>query len=213
MITFNNICKKYKNNEIFENINLEFNNGRKILIKGVNGGGKSVLLRLIVGYSTADIGTITIDEYTLKQDCDFIKNAGVSINAPDFNKNISGMDNLLYLAKIRKVATRSSIDTLVKYFKLDDVIYKKYKTYSLGMKQKMRIIQAIMDKPTYLILDEPFDALDKESQQLAVDLLNKYLALNKNATIIYTTHNEIYQDDFADEIYEINNKKIEKVEG
>lgn len=84
---------------------------------------------------------------------------------------------------------------------MQENIKKKYKTYSLGMKQKMRLIQALMDKPEYLILDEPFDGLDQESQTKAIDLLNAYMSNKPDTTIIYTTHNEKFQDEFADQIF------------
>ncbi|MDR3215585.1 MAG: ATP-binding cassette domain-containing protein [Bacilli bacterium] len=211
MISLRNVSKKYKNIDIFNNVSIDFPTGKKILIKGINGVGKSVLLRLITGYATSDEGMIIIDNYTLKKDCDFIKDAGISINAPEFNKNESGLDNLVALAKIRKIVDIQGILSYVSFFKMSDVINKKYRTYSLGIKQKMRIIQALMDKPSYLILDEPFDALDIDTQKRTTDLLNKYVEINKNVTIIYTTHNEAYQDDFADIIYEITNRKIEVI--
>lgn len=211
MITINNLYKKYKHVIIFEDMSVVFNDAKKILIKAPNGTGKSVLLKLLVGYSRANKGEIIIDDYVLKKDRDFMDKAGVSINAVDFNKNISGLDNLLLLAKIRKIASKEDILRYVKYFEMEDMIYKKYKTYSLGTKQKMRIIQAIMDNPRYLILDEPFDALDKEMQVKTINLLNKYLEIHPQTTIIYTTHNELYQDEFADEVFEIKNRKIEKV--
>lgn len=211
MIVLDKITKKYKHNLIFDNVSISFSKGKKILIKGINGIGKSVLLRIIVGYSTLDSGKVTIDSYQLRKDGDFIKNAGVSINAPEFNKNISGKENLLYLSSIRGVADETYIDKLVNYFGLSNDINKKYKTYSLGMKQKLRLIQALMDKPEYLILDEPFDALDYTAQKLAINILNKYMETNKDATIIYTTHNTSFQDDFADEVFEISDNKIKQI--
>lgn len=211
MIKLNKVSKKYKYNTIFENINVNFEKGKKILIKGSNGQGKSVLLKLIVGYSYANEGQIIVDDYILKKDYDFIRNAGVSINAPEFNKNLSGLENLEYLASIRKVASKQDINKLVNYFDMQENIKKKYKTYSLGMKQKMRLIQALMDKPEYLILDEPFDGLDQESQKKAIDLLNAYMNNKPDTTLIYTTHNEKFQGEFADQIFEIEYQNIQRV--
>ncbi|WP_423363961.1 ATP-binding cassette domain-containing protein [Mycoplasma sp. P36-A1] len=211
MIVIENLSKKYKDNMILDNVSMVIENGKKVLIKGPNGVGKSVLLKLIVGYSTADSGIIKIDDYILKKDYDFINGSGVSINNPEFNKNLSGFDNLCYLAKIRKIASEDKIKILVDYFNMNDIIHKKYRNYSLGTKQKLRIIQAVMDSSKYLILDEPFDALDKKSQKLAIELFNTYLKINKDASIIYTTHNETFHEGFADEIYEIDDSKLIKV--
>ena len=175
MITLKKVNKKFKDIILFENLSIKIPDRKKILIKGVNGSGKSVFLKMIVGYSTPDSGEIIIDDYVLKKDRDFIDNAGVSINAPEFMKDLTGIENLMVLANIKKKVTKSEIMELVKTFGLEKNINKKYKTYSLGMKQKMRMIQAIMEKPKYLILDEPFDALDKKSQDVATKLLNKYV--------------------------------------
>lgn len=205
MISLSNVTKAYKDIMLFDNINLDFPEGRKILIRGINGAGKSVLLKLLVGYSTPNKGSIDIDGCVLHEDVDFIPNAGVSINAPEFINYMSGLDNLLYLADIKKHATKEKIIELAKYFDLEKYLHKKYKTYSLGMKQKMRIIQALMEDPKYLILDEPFDALDEYSRELLVNLLNKQI--EKGVTLIFTSHMNEYED-FSDIIYEIVDNKL-----
>lgn len=209
MIKLENINKSFKNISLFEDVNLEMNL-QKIKIKGENGTGKSVLLKMIVGYSTPDSGIIKYDRKQLGKDSDFIENAGVSINAPQFMKSWTGIENLQYLADIRKVCSKEEMMELVKYFGLEKDIHKKYKTYSLGMAQKLRIIQALMDKPKYLILDEPFDALDKKSKLLTRDYLDKYLSEDENRQLIYTSHNED-DDSFADCVLEIDDKCIIKV--
>ncbi|MFQ6792655.1 ABC transporter ATP-binding protein [Thomasclavelia sp.] len=205
MITVTNINKSFKNNELFINTTFTINEGSKTLIKGINGSGKSVLLKLLVGYSKVDSGEIIIDDYILHKDKDFIQNAGISINAPEFLKNVSGLDNLLYLAKIRNIATTQDIIALAKKLDLENSLSKKYKTYSLGMKQKMRIIQALMDKPKYLILDEPFDALDHKSCNIVKELLNQHI--QSGGTLIFTSHNAEFEN-FADDILELENKNI-----
>jgi len=208
MIKLEKISKKYGDNVLFENTSIDIA-GSKIKIKGSNGIGKSVLLKLIVGYSIPDSGKIYYDDNKeLHKNSDFIENAGVSINAPQFMKNWTGLENLKYLANINKKCTQSRLNELVKIFSLENHINKKYKTYSLGMKQKMRIIQAIMDKPKYLILDEPFDALDKESKQIAKDYLENYLTDESDRMLIYTSHTED-DDCFANTIITIKDRMLE----
>lgn len=207
MIKMDNISKKFKEIVLFENESIDFPEGKKIMIKGINGSGKSVLLKLIVGYSLPDTGTIIIDEKVLGKDCDFIPNAGVSINAPEFCDHLSGIENLMELSKIRNIANEKDIYDLAKKLDFDIYLKKKYKNYSLGMKQKMRIIQALMDKPKYLILDEPFDALDQKSQIQVTKMLNDYI--KKDKTLIFTSHNGAYEK-IADCIYEILDTKIIK---
>lgn len=208
MIEIKNVSKKFKEIVLFENISAIFENGKKILIKGPNATGKSVLLKMLVGYSTPNSGEIIVDNYRIGLDEDFILEAGVSINAPEFCNNWTGLENLLYLSNIRKIASKDKIIEICKNLDLDHVLNKKYKTYSLGMRQKMRLVQALMDKPKYLIVDEPFDALDLKSQEKVVNMLNDFM--NKDKTLIFTTHNSEYEK-FADEIYEIKDLKLNKL--
>lgn len=188
MIEISNLTKTFKNNKVFDNVSFKISDGQVVRIMGDNGSGKSVLMKLMVGYSSIDSGEIKIDGKILKKDIEFIKNAGVFINAPEFIPSETGLENLLYLASFRKEVTKEKIIELAEllYFEMD--ITKKYKTYSLGMKQKMRFIQAIMEDNKYLIIDEPFDGLDKKSKLAVVRLLNEYM--NKNRLIIYTSHSD-----------------------
>ena len=206
MIEIINVSKKYKNNVLFKNLNIQLND-KSIKIKGQNGSGKSVLLKMIVGFSMPDEGEIIVDGIKLHEDGDFIGDAGITINAPEFMKNYSGMDNLLYLAKIKGIDSMDRINELVKLFGLENDINKKYKTYSLGMKQKIRIIQALIDNPRYLILDEPFDALDKTNKALLKEYLLKYLNEDDKRQLIYTSHEE-EDDSFAERIYEIDDYNL-----
>lgn len=207
MIKIENVCKKFGNNVLFENASVVIQE-KKTLIKGENGEGKSVLLKMIVGYSVPDQGKIFYDDNKLLgKETDFIENAGVSINAPEFVKNWTGMENLTYLSKINKTCPLSRIEELVNILYLDGDIHKKYKTYSLGMKQKMRLIQALMDQPRYLILDEPFNALDVKSKNTAKDYINKYLEEGDDRILIYTSHTK-EDDDFANQIILIDNHAL-----
>ena len=208
MIIFEGVYKKYKDNILFKDVNIKFPKNKKILIKGINGSGKSVLLKMIVGYSKPDIGTITVDNKIIGKDVDFLADAGITINAPDFMADLTGLENLKYLANINKKVSEDKIIELVKLFDLEYNINKKYKTYSLEIKQKLRLIQAFMEEPSYLILDEPFDALDKKTQDLLMNMLDKFIK-QKNKTLIYTSHNSEYEK-FADIIYELNDYNVEK---
>ena len=208
MISLESVSKSFKEIELFKDITTDFPLDKKILIKGVNGSGKSVLLKMLVGYSQPTNGKIKVEDYQIGKDGDFIPNAGVSINAPEFMRNLTGIENLLYLAEIRKVASKEDIYNLAKKLDLDEALEKKYKTYSLGMKQKMRIIQVLMDQPNYLILDEPFDALDKKSKEVVKQLLNNYVHEKEGRVLIFTSHNEEIEE-FADLVYEINDYQLE----
>lgn len=209
MIIIDGVYKKYKDNILFENLNIKLQKNKKILIKGINGSGKSVLLKMIVGYSKPDKGQISVDNITIGKEAEFLTNAGITINAPEFMQNLTGWENLKFLANINKKISDDEIKKLVNLFDLEYNINKKYKTYSLGMKQKLRLIQALMENPDYLILDEPFDALDKKTQETVMMVLDKYIK-EKNKTLIFTSHNSEYEK-FADVIYELDNYNIKKI--
>jgi len=207
LIELINLGKQYKQKILFQDVNVIFNEGKKSFIKGINGSGKSVLMKLIVGYSTPTKGMVKVAGKIIGVDQDFIPDAGVFINAPDFIKSWTGAENLLYLANIRKVANEKKIRFLASQLNLEKDLNKKYKYYSLGMKQKLRIIQALMDEPTYLILDEPFDALDKNSRENVLDLLDNYLSEDAQRILIFSSHNDMMED-FADHIYELENQTL-----
>lgn len=207
MIELINLGKQYKQKILFQDVNVIFNEGKKSFIKGINGSGKSVLMKLIVGYSTPTKGMVKVAGKIIGVDQDFIPDAGVFINAPDFIKSWTGAENLLYLANIRKVANEKKIRFLASQLNLEKDLNKKYKYYSLGMKQKLRIIQALMDEPTYLILDEPFDALDKNSRENVLDLLDNYLSEDAQRILIFSSHNDMMEE-FADHIYELENQTL-----
>lgn len=208
MIKITDVDKKYKSIVLFSGLNAEFKEGRIIMIKGPNGSGKSVLLKMITGYSKCDTGRIEVNGKVIRKDVDFIQDAGIFINAPEFLMTKSGLDNLLYLAKIRNKVGEDEIRAYAKMFNIEEQLEEKVSKYSLGMKQKLRIIQAIMEEPQWLIMDEPFDALDKKSVKTLCKIMRVYRSCAK--TVIFTNHIESF-DSLADEIYEIEKYGLKKV--
>lgn len=206
MIELRNIYKSFKDIVVFENMSVTFEKGVINYIKGVNGSGKSILLKLIVGYSIPQNGSVMIDGLVLHEERDFIPNAGVSINSPEFLPSLTGLENLIELANINKKIQRKDILKWVNTFEMSEHINKRYSSYSLGMKQKLRLIQAFMEKPKYLILDEPFDALDKRSVEVLKNILLDYIS-DKDNYILMTSHDTSIED-FVDVIYEIDNYKV-----
>lgn len=202
MIELSNISKRFFREEVFNDVNMSIPSGSRVFIRGINGSGKSVLLKIISGYLTPTSGEVIVDGEVIGNRIDFIPNAGIFIDAPEFMPNWTGLENLMYLAEFKNIATEDSINKLAEILLINKDLHKKYKTYSLGMRQKLRIIQALMDEPQYLILDEPFDALDKKSRDVVKNLLDDYLGADKERTLIYTSHNESMTTD-SDLIYEI----------
>lgn len=210
MLILKNINKSFKDKILFKDINYTFKEGHIYLIKGENGSGKSVLLKMISGFSKPDSGTILIDGKTLYKDIDFINDAGISINEDDFISYLTGYENLKMLININKKINISVAEDLAKKMGLKDDFYKiPYKSYSQGMKQKLRLVQAFMENPRYIILDEPSNALDNAS----IDALYTYihnLDDKQNKTIILVSHNDDKISLLADKvIYVENNNLIE----
>lgn len=187
MIELKNISKEFKNNRIFAGVNFTVETGKCVGIIGENGCGKSVLMKLICGFSKPDSGEIIIDGEKLGERRDFIQNCGVIINSPDFIGHYTGFENLMLLASIRKKIGKSEVLDVLKKVGLDGAAKTKYKNYSLGMKQRLRLAQAIMENPDYLILDEPMNALDTEGIAIADSIIDEYHSLGR--TILLTSHN------------------------
>lgn len=202
MIELRQVSKKFKDCNLFANLNLSFEDGKCYGLVGQNGSGKSVLLRLIAGFSKPDSGQVIIDGEALGVARDFIADAGVSINQPEFLGAWTGLENLNYLAAIRKKIDEARILSWVRRFGMEEVINKKYRTYSQGMRQKMRIIQALMENPKYLLLDEPFNALDEKSAELALEIFQAFKS--PQSTLIFTSHHPEDIERLSDEIIAMN---------
>lgn len=208
-IELKHVDKNYKNQSVFSDLNLTFEKGHSYGIMGHNGSGKSVLLKLIAGFAFADAGDVVVDGKTMKKDIDFIPNAGVSINAPEFMNNMSGLKNLLYLAEIRKVISKADIEEVLKTFDLYHARNKKVSAYSQGMKQRLRLAQAVMESPDILLLDEPMNALDKEGVRLVKSILKQHIKQGK--TLIFTSHSQEDMDDLAEIRYEIDEGEVREL--
>lgn len=208
MLKLNNISKSFKNKTLFVDLNYAFEEGNIYLIRGENGCGKSVLLKIMSGFSKPDMGEVIIDNKILYKDIDFIQDAGVSINEDDFISYLSGHDNLKVLLDINKKVDICAADDLAKEMGLGKDFYNTpYRAYSQGMKQKLRLIQAFVENPKYILLDEPTNALDNSS----IDILYNYIQNINNKEskiIIIVSHNDDKITSLADKIIRIENKKL-----
>ncbi len=205
-IIVNNLKKIFKKQVVLENINLEFNEGKIYGLVGHNGSGKSVLMKIICGLLYADEGEVLIDGKRIGKDIDFLPNTGVIIEQPRFIPYLSGYRNLKLLADINNnVGKKEIIDTLEKV----GLSYKSKKwvgKYSLGMKQRLSIAQAIMENPSILILDEPMNGLDSEGVKMFRNCILK--AKEEGKIIILASH---YIDDInmlCDRILRLENGRI-----
>ena len=157
-----NLYKTFREEEVLKGITCDFESGKTHAIVGNNGSGKSVLFKCICGFIKPTEGTITIDGKVIGKDVDFPKSMGMIIERPGFLPNMSGFRNLKLLAEIKSEITDAEISETISRVGLDPDSKKAVGKYSLGMKQRLGIAQAIVENPDLLILDEPFNGLDKK---------------------------------------------------
>lgn len=207
-IQVEHLCKSFKKEQVLFDINLEMTQGHIYGIVGRNGSGKSVLFKLICGFLFPDEGSVTINGKVIGKDLDFPENFGALIEAPGFLWYQSGMANLEYLAGIRKLITKQEIADTMRMVGLDPSSKKRVGKYSLGMKQRLGIAQAIMEHPKFIILDEPMNGLDESGMR---DMRQVILKLREEGClIILASHNKEDIGVLCDEVYMISNGKIQK---
>ena len=209
MIKLEQVTKGYQGNPLFADVDLTIHKGDIVGITGPNGSGKSVLFKMICGFIHPDAGTITVRNEQLGPTRRFPENVGVIIDRPGYIAHKSGFENLKQLAAIRKVITDADIEQAMRTVGLQPGNRQKVKQYSLGMKQKLAIAQAIMEQQDILILDEAFNALDHDSVLRLRELLLSFKKEGK--TIILTSHNQQDIDALCDSVYRINQGRLEQV--
>lgn len=204
MIKVENICKKIKNNEIIKNISYQFDCGKIYGLYGRNGSGKTVFLKLLSGFYKLDSGSVLYDgvSYSKNNVC---KDVRVLIDGPSFYGDLSGYDNLKLLADINKKISNKEIDDILKVVNLYDEKDKKYSKYSLGMKQKLDIAQALMENTKYIFLDEPFNGVEEATVTKLIDYIK---SIKKDKVIIISTHIKEDLDNISDVIIKIEDGKI-----
>lgn len=205
-IRVENLTKVIKNNIILDNIELRLEEGKIYGFRGKNGSGKTMLFRTICGLIKPTEGQVVINDEVLGKDISFPREIGILIENPNFLNDLTGYKNLKYLANIKKIIGDKEICEAINRVGLDSKDKRKYKKYSLGMKQRLGIAQAIMESPKIIILDEPTNALDTEGIALLNKILKEYKA--KNHIILIANHDKEELENIADEIFLVENGKI-----
>lgn len=205
IITLKNIELKLKKTCVFQNLNFSCKQGEIIGITGANGSGKSVLFKLIAGLYSPSYGEVLINGENIVPERKIPANLGALIEEPGFINYYSGFKNLQYLASIRGVVGNQEINDTLKIVGLYEQKDQKVKAYSLGMRKKLGIAQAIMENPSILLLDEPMNALDKSSVENMRTLFRK-LSSEKGTTILIASHSEEDIRILCDKVYAIEDK-------
>lgn len=205
-IKITHLSKKIKKAVILDDVNMELESGRIYGLKGKNGSGKTMLMRAICGLITPTSGTVEIDGKILGKDISFPESIGVLIENPSFISNYTGMKNLQVLASIQKRIGDEEIRNTLEMVGLDPDDKRTFKKYSLGMKQRLGIAEAIMERPDIVILDEPINALDESGAAMIREILHNLR--DEGKLIILACHDTEELNFLADEIYEIAEGKI-----
>ena len=206
-IEVKNVGKKFKNNYILKNINMTFEDGKIYGFSGRNGSGKSVLLKIICGIYAPNEGEILFDNKNYNHSNMFVPSLRALIEKPCFFPDLSGFENLKLLAKIQNKISDEDIYKAMEIVNIIEEKDKKYSNYSLGLKQKLGIAQAIMENPHVLILDEPFNGIENTS----VKKITNYLLeeKKKGKIIIISTHIKEDLEKLSDILYYFDNGNIE----
>lgn len=202
IIVLDEVTKQFKDYKALDNISLNFEKGKIYGIIGRNGSGKTVLFKCICGFMPVTSGKILVDGLQIGKDIDIPKNIGIIIENPGFIPNCSGYKNLMLLANMTRKVTKTELYDLMTKVGLDARSKKIVGNYSLGMKQRLGIAQAIMDNPEILILDEPMNGLDNEGVNEIRHLLLQMKEEGK--TILLASHNREDIHILCDEVYEMD---------
>jgi ABC-2 type transport system ATP-binding protein len=205
-----NYSKIIKGRVILEDVNLSLESGRIYGLKGVNGSGKTMLLRALCGLICPTSGYVEVDGEKLRKNISFPRSVGALIESPAFLDNFTGYKNLEMIASLKEIASRQDIEEALAETGLDPHDARTYKKYSLGMKQKLGLACCFMEKPDIILLDEPFNALDEES----VEKIKKIMIRHKErgALIVLACHDGQSLLSLSDEIYNVVEGRVTKAD-
>ena len=209
-IEVKNLCKTINKNMVLDNINLHMVSGQVYGFQGINGSGKTMFMRALIGLIYPTSGKILINQKELGKDMDFPKSIGFLLENPTFLDMYSGPDNLRLLAgvdnNISADMINKEIDSLIEEVGLKSAGNKKYKKYSLGMKQRLGIAAAVLGNPDIVVLDEPTNALDDDGK----DMVKRIVKMQKErgALVIISCHEMQTLEELSDEIVRLKEGRI-----
>ena len=206
IIKVDKVIKKFGSDIALSNVSIEFERGKIYGIIGRNGAGKTVLFKTMIGFLKPTSGRVIVDGKEIGKDTEFADNIGIIIETPGFLSSYSGYKNLEYLASIKNMIGEKEIKESMERVGLDPNSKKKVGKYSLGMRQRLGIAQAIMENPDILILDEPMNGLDNQGVEDVREILLNLK--DEGKSIILASHNKEDIEVLCDEVYEMDHGKL-----
>lgn len=206
IITLTGVTKGFRGVPLLDGVDLALERGRTYGLVGPNGCGKSVLFKIILGFLRPDAGVVDIDPALLSPGRTFPDRFGAIIDGPAYLAHRTGLQNLTELAAIRKRITVDEVRESMREMGLDPDSRTRVRSYSLGMKQKLSLCQALMERPEVLLLDEPFNALDAESVERLREILVAEKA--KGTTIVFTSHRDSDIEMLSDEVLRVEGGRV-----
>lgn len=210
MITVDHVTKRFRDQTVLQDVSCSFVDGMIHGIVGANGSGKTVLMKCICGFLLPDSGRVLIDGRQVGKAFDFPPSLGLIIETPGFLPSRSGISNLKLLAAIRHRAKKEDLIRAMERVGLDPGLRKPVGKYSLGMRQRLGLAQAIMEDPKLLILDEPFNGLDQKG---AAEIRSLLLQLKQEGkTILLSSHNQTDIDTLCNTVLELDAGRMQRFE-
>lgn len=205
IVKVENVTKYFKQEKVLDDVNMNLETGHIYGIVGKNGAGKTVFFKIIAGFIKPSSGKVTVAGKIIGVDRDFPDSLGLIIETPGFLSQYNAYQNLLYLANINNKISKEDIKEAIRMVGLDPDSNKKVGKFSLGMRQRLGIAQAIMENPNLIILDEPMNGLDKKGIEDVKELLLKLKGDGK--TILMASH---YAEDMeiCDEVFQMEDGKL-----
>lgn len=206
MLEIRNVTKILNKKKVLDGISYTFDEKTIYGLHGINGSGKTMLLRLIAGLIVPTQGEVYWNNKKLHEDISFLGNVGIVIENMEMLPQYTARQNLRILSKLKNIANESDIENALKRVGLDEAMDMKVKKYSLGMKQRLNIAQAIFEKQNLILLDEPTNALDAEGVELIYDIVHE--EKERGATVIIATHHKEDLDNMCDVLISVKAGRI-----
>ena len=202
VIQLENLSKSFGEDMVLKHVSRDFEEGKIHGIVGNNGSGKTVMMKCVCGFLQPSQGRVFVNYKQVGKEVDFPENMGIIIETPGFLPNLSGLKNLELLASLQRRIHKEIIRQTIRRVGLDPDMKKPVGKYSLGMRQRLGIAQAIMEDPSLLVLDEPFNGLDKNGTGQMRTLIKDLREQGK--TILLASHNQTDIDELCDTVCEMD---------